>query len=138
MQEADATVETCEPSIPHLTSKELAVPGFLTLLALCFAPPAQTETASSVTPEQFRAWFDAARQGRLEIPDEVSRNARRYRYVFIGGLFNEQMPGYFLQNVKELRARGVPRTYIHLVKPGSQQTVDGNTKSVHTELLAIA
>ena len=138
MQEADATVETCEPSIPHLTLKELAVLGFLTLLALLFVPPVQTETTSSITPEQFRAWFDAARQGRLEIPDEVSRDACRYRYVFIGGLFNEQMPGYFLQNVKELRARGVPRTSIHLVKPGSQQTVDGNSESVRTELLAIA
>ncbi|MGZ3334970.1 MAG: hypothetical protein ACXWOV_07180, partial [Isosphaeraceae bacterium] len=112
--------------------------GFLTLLALLFVPPVQTETTSSITPEQFRAWFDAARQGRLEIPDEVSRDACRYRYVFIGGLFNEQMPGYFLQNVKELRARGVPRTSIHLVKPGSQQTVDGNSESVRTELLAIA
>src|SRR5271157_2667095 len=138
MQEADATVETFDPSIPYLSMKELAVLGFLTLLALFLVPPVQAETTSSVTPEEFRAWFDTARQGRLEIPDEVSRNARRYRYVFIGGLFNEQMPGYFLQNVKELRARGVPRTSIHLVKPGSQQTVDGNTKSVHTELLAIA
>ncbi len=110
MQEADATVETFDPSIPYLSLKELAVLGFLTLLALFFVPPVQAETASSVTPEQFRAWFDAARQDRLEIPDEVGRNARRYRYVFIGGLFNEQMPGYFLQNVKELRARGVPRT----------------------------
>jgi len=130
MQEATATVETCEPSIPDLTSKELAVLGFLTLLALFFVPPVRAETASSVTPEQFRAWFDAARQGRLEIPDEVGRNARRYRYVFIGGLFNEQMPGYFLQNVKELRAGGVPRASIHLVKPDSQQTVDGNSESV--------
>ncbi len=112
--------------------------GFLTLLALCFVPPVQAETASSVTPEQFRTWFDAARQGRLEIPDEVGRNARSYRYVFIGGLFNEQMPGYFQQNVKELRARGVPQTSIHLVKPDSQQTVDGNARSVRTELRAIA
>src|SRR5208337_5107555 len=115
MQEADAKVETFVPSIPYLSLKELAVLGFLTLLALCFVPPVQAETSSSVTPEQFRAWFDAARRGRLEIPDEVGRNARSYRYVFIGGLFNEQMPGYFLQNVKELRARGVPRTSIHLV-----------------------
>ncbi len=138
MQEADATVETFDPPIPHLSSKELAVLGFLTLLALCFVPPVQAETASSVTPEQFRAWFDAARQGRLEIPDEVGRNARSYRYVFIGGLFNEQMPGYFQQNVKELRARGVPQSSIHFVKPDTQQTVAGNVKSVRTELRAIA
>lgn len=48
------------------------------------------------------------------------------------------MPGYFMQNVKELRARGVPRTSIHLVKPDSQQTVDGNARSVRTELREIA
>ena len=111
--------------------------GFLTLLALCFVPPGQTETTSSVTPEQFRGWFDAARQGKLGIPDEVCQNACGYRYVFICGLFHEHMPGYFLQNVKELRARGVPRTSIHLVKPDSQQTVDENCKSVRAELQAI-
>ncbi len=138
MQEADAPIETFGAPISYFSSKELAVLGFLTLLALCFVPPVQAATTTSVTPEQFRAWFDAARQGRLEIPVEVGRNARGYRYVFIGGLFNEQMPGYFLQNVKELRARGVPQSSIHLVKPDSQQTIPGNAKSVRTELLAIA
>ena len=138
MQEADATVRMVGAPSSHLTLKELTVLGFLTFLALCFVPPVPAATASSVTPKQFRAWFDAASQGRLEIPDEVVRNARSYRYVFIGGLFHEQMPGYFQQNVKELRARGVPRTAIHLVKPDSQQTVDGNARSVRTELLAIA
>jgi len=112
--------------------------GFLTLLTLLLVPPAHTETTPIVAPEEFRAWFDAARQGRLEIPEEVRRNASHFRYVFIGGLFNEQMPGYFLQNVKELRARGVPRGAIHLIKPGSHQTVDENAKAVRTELLAIA
>ncbi len=138
MQEADAPIETFGATISYFSSKELAELGFLTLLALCFVPPVQAATTTSVTPEQFRAWFDAARQGRLEIPVEVGRNARGYRYVFIGGLFNEQMPGYFLQNVKELRARGVPQSSIHLVKPDSQQTIPGNAKSVRTELLAIA
>ena len=76
-------------------------------------------------------------QGKLGIPDEVCQNACGYRYVFICGLFHEHMPGYFLQNVKELRARGVPRTSIHLVKPDSQQTVDENCKSVRAELQAI-
>jgi pimeloyl-ACP methyl ester carboxylesterase len=135
VQEANATVETVD--FFHC-SKELAVLGLLTLLALLFVPPVQAETASSITPEQFSAWFDAARQARLEIPDEVLRNAIGYRYVFIGGLFNEQIPGYFSQNVKELRARGVPRTSIHLVKPASHQTVDGNSESVRSELGAIA
>src|SRR5271157_5442943 len=82
MQEATATVENCEPSIPHLTSKELAVLGFLTLLALFFVPPVQAETTSSVTPEQFRAWFDAARQGRLRPPDPgTGRVAGRTSYL---------------------------------------------------------
>ncbi len=112
--------------------------GFLSLFLLYFVPPAQTEAAACVTPERFRGWFDAARQGKLEIPEEVCHNACKYRYVFICGLFNDQMPGYFMQNLKELRARGVPRKSIHLVKPDSQRTVAANSESVQTELQAIA
>ncbi len=49
--------------------------GLLTLLVLCFGAPPQSTATAGVTPEQFRAWFDAARQGKLEIPDEDCRNA---------------------------------------------------------------
>jgi pimeloyl-ACP methyl ester carboxylesterase len=118
--------------------EETDVFGILSILALCLAPPVQSETAADLTPEQFRAWFDAARRGKLEIPESVRRNACRFRYVFICGLFNDQMPGYFAQNVKELRARGVPRQSIHLVRPDSQRTVAGNYESVRSDLQAIA
>jgi pimeloyl-ACP methyl ester carboxylesterase len=118
--------------------KETEVIGFLSTLALCLAPPVQSESPPDLAPEQFRAWFDAARRGKLEIPEEVRRNARRFRYVFICGLFNDQMSGYFAQNVQELRARGVPQQSIHLVRPDSRRTVAGNCESVRSELQTIA
>ncbi len=110
----------------------------LAFFALCFVPPAMAGTAPSVTPEQFRGWFDTAHQGRLEIPEPVLHSARGFRYVFICGLFNEKIPGYFAQNVKELRSRGIPRSSIHLIKPDSQQTIDENARAVRTELQSIA
>ncbi len=134
----NARVETCEFSIARSSLKELAVVELFTLLALCFVAPSPTVTAPSVTPEQFRNWFDAARRGKLDIPDNILRDASGYRYVFICGLFNENMPGYFTQNVKELRAKGVPRPSIHLIKPDSQQTTEENARSVRTELQRIA
>ncbi len=113
------------------------------LLAFCalsfgFVPPAETDKSPAVSPQAFLAWFDAARQGKLEMPEAVLQRAGGYRYVFICGLFHERMPGYFAQNVKELRARGVPRTAIHLIKPDSQLTVEENLESVRAELRAIA
>ena len=131
-------IEPCRCSIARSSLKELAVVQLLALLALSFVPPAPTETAPSVTPEQFLGWFEAAERDKMEIPEKIVRKARGYHYVFICGLFNETMPGYFTQNVKELRAKGVPRSSIHLIKPDTQQTIEENARSVRSELQAIA
>ncbi len=114
--------------------------GILTFLLLSVAPPGQDQTTNTpvVSPAEFRSWFDAAAAGRLSIPAEVSRSARRYRYVFVGGFHNERMPGYFSQNAKELRARGVPRRAIHFVYPSSHETVAGNADAVCSEIRQIA
>jgi pimeloyl-ACP methyl ester carboxylesterase len=83
-----------------------------------------------VTPGEFRTWFEAAAEGKLLIDEEVERRAGRYRYVFVEGFRNEGMPGYFAQNVKELRARGVPREAIHVIEPSSDKTVGENAGDV--------
>ena len=108
--------------------------GILTFLLVSLAPPEQTANTPVVSPAEFRSWFDAALAGRLSIPADVSRSARRYRYVFVGGFHSERMPGYFSQNAKELRARGVPRRAIHFVYPSSHETVDGNAEAVCSEI----
>src|SRR4051794_6723138 len=43
-------------------------------------------------PAEFRRWFAEASAGTLRIPDSVEREARRFRYVFVGGFCNERMP----------------------------------------------
>jgi pimeloyl-ACP methyl ester carboxylesterase len=120
------------------TQKEHAVFGFLTFLLVLPVAPDPAETSTSVTPEQFRAWFDAARERKLEIPDEVKRAARRYRYVFISGFHNERMPGYFAHNAKQLRARTIPKRSVHFIAPSSEKTVAENARAVRSEFREIA
>jgi pimeloyl-ACP methyl ester carboxylesterase len=109
------------------------------MLLIALPAPTDPSTACSlVAPAEFRAWFDAARQARLSIPAEVRQTARRYRYVFVGGFHNERMPGYFAQNAKELRARGIPRRAVHFIYPSSHETVAGNAESVRSQFLEIA
>jgi pimeloyl-ACP methyl ester carboxylesterase len=114
--------------------------GMLTVYAALIALPGVAEAGptSAATPSCFREWFDAACSGRVIMPDAVERNARRFRYVFVGGFHNERMPGYFGQNAKELRARGVPRKAIHFVEPSSRKTVADNIGEVRDRFLAIA
>ena len=112
--------------------------GLLILLAALRASPHQASAPLEVSPVEFRAWFDAARRGRLEIPDHTARIARRYRYVFIGGLHVGIMPGYLAQNIKELRARGVPRRLIHLIDPSSFHTVSENAAELRSRLIELA
>ena len=57
----------------------------------------------AVSPTEFQSWFRAASHGRLHLPREARRGAQTFRYVFIGGLANEYLPGYFAQSAKELR-----------------------------------
>jgi pimeloyl-ACP methyl ester carboxylesterase len=90
------------------------------------------------SPAEFRAWFEAARQGDLVIPDQVGRNARRFRYVFVGGFASERLPNYFRDNADELRARGVSSGAIHFVFPSSHRTIDENAAEVRSRFLAIS
>jgi len=87
---------------------------------------------------QFCKWFDAASEGKLDIPAKVSRTARRYRYVFVGGFHNERMPGYFAQNAKELRAKTVPKRSVHFISPSSHKTVAENAEAVRARFGEIA
>jgi pimeloyl-ACP methyl ester carboxylesterase len=119
-------------------SKGFAVFGFLTLLTVLLAPTSRCETTPPVSPAEFRAWYDEAREARMSIPVEVRQAARRFRYVFVGGFHNERLPGYFAQNAKELRAQGVPRRAVHFIYPSSDETVAGNAESVRDQFLEIA
>ena len=112
--------------------------GLLTLLGVFWIPPDSPAEKPAFTPVAFRSWFDAAREHSLTIPPRVLRKACQYRYIFVGGLGNEAMPGYFAQNAKKLRAQGVPREAIHVVNPTSSRTVEDNAESVHDEILAVA
>ena len=94
--------------------------------------------APTLEPGEFRGWFDDARAGTLRIPAGVEAEARRFRYVFVAGFRNEGMRGYFAQNVKELRAQGVPREAIHVIAPSSDRTIAGNAPEVNARFRAIA
>jgi len=110
--------------------------GSLALIAGLLAPFLGGSTSPVVTPAEFRAWFDAARVGKVAAP--VDRGAGRYRYVFIGGLGNERMPGYFAQNAQELRSLGVRRDRVHYIWPSSRSTIEENADGVRDRLRAIA
>src|ERR1017187_410096 len=112
--------------------------GLLMVLAMQLASPDPIATNPVISPAEFRACFDAACAGRLSIPVEAAREARRYRYVFVGGFHNEGYPGYFTQNAKELRAKGVSKKAIHFIYPSSHETVDGNAETVRAEFEEIA
>jgi pimeloyl-ACP methyl ester carboxylesterase len=72
------------------------------------------------------------------VPGPVTRRASEFRYVFIGGLGGERMPGYFDQNARELRRLGVPRGSIHVIRPSSRRTVEQNRGEVRAAILAVA
>jgi len=86
----------------------------------------------------FEGWFLRAIDGELAIPAPVERAARSFRYVFVGGFRNERMPGYFAQNMAELRARGIPRGQIHVISPSSGKTTAENAGAIRSRFLAIA
>jgi hypothetical protein len=125
----------CEITFPETG---LTVVGFLALFLALGAPPEQAKACSGVAPAQFRKWFDAARVGGLRIPAKVSRRARGFRYVFIGGFQGERMLGYFTQNAKELRARSIPKHFVHFITPSSHKSVPENCDSVRARFLEIA
>jgi hypothetical protein len=92
----------------------------------------------AVSPTEFQSWFRAASHGRLHLPREARRGAQAFRYVFIGGLANEYLPGYFAQSAKELQVLGVPRGSIHFIHPSSRQSITENLDTVRKEMRRIA
>jgi pimeloyl-ACP methyl ester carboxylesterase len=94
--------------------------------------------APSPTRTEFSSWFQAARRGRLAIPEEVGEGASRYRYVLVNGLDIGLTQGCFAQTLKQLRARGVPRDAIHLIDPNPRTTVAENLRPMRRELREIA
>ena len=111
-----------------------ALPYILAMAPILGGGASQTD----LSPDQFQAWFFSASEGKLDIPEAIEANAARYRYIFVAGFSNERMPGYFTQNAKELRARGVPRKAIHFVYPSSKKTVEENLDEVRGKFLEIA
>ncbi len=112
--------------------------SLFSLVAIVMVGTGPDPTGAVLASSEFQAWFDQANTGRLSIPPDVERVARQYRYVFVAGFQNERMPGYFGQNVKELRARGIPKRLIHFITPDSDDTVAGNAGAVRKRFLEIA
>ncbi len=104
-------------------------------VGLADGPSAQ---APAISSESFRTLFESARDGNLDVPPSVARNARRFRYVFVGGFGGAGVSGYFSENARELRERGVPRKHIHFVFPSSRETSEENEAAVRDRLEAIA
>ncbi len=92
---------------------------------------------SGATPD-FESSFRASLRGDLEIPDAALGAARSLRFVFVGGFRNERMPGYFSQNMGELRALGVPPAQISTIHPSSARTWSENAEGVRASFEAVA
>ncbi len=102
------------------------------------SPPANALAADRQHRAEFQGWFQAAAQGKLDIPRGVERRAQQFRYVFVGGFANERMPGYFSQCARELKASGVPPGSIHFIFPSSHETFDGNSEEVRSQFREVA
>jgi pimeloyl-ACP methyl ester carboxylesterase len=126
------------PTLCCIILKEPTMLGILTILLISLTPPEHSRSRPDVSPAAFQAWFDAALNGRLSIPADVDRSAQEYRYVFVGGFHSERFSGYFAQNAKELRKRGVPRRAIHYIYPSSRETVADNARAFRKEIREIA
>ena len=63
-----------------------------------------------ISDADFCAYFDAARAGKVLISDEGLEEARRYRYVFVGGFHNERLPGYLRRTQGSCGRREFRRT----------------------------
>ncbi len=96
--------------------------------------PAETRRATT----EFEGWFLSAVDGGLKIPDPVERASRSFRYVFVGGFRNERMPGYFAQNIAELREHGINRGQIHVINPNSDRSSIENAAAIRSGFLEVA
>ena len=112
--------------------------GCLAILSLQITACGLGESDPAISAADFAQYFAAARTGKLSIPDEALEEARRYRYVFVGGFHNERFPAYFAQNAKELKARGISKQAIHFIWPSSHDTVAVNARSVCEQFHKIA
>jgi pimeloyl-ACP methyl ester carboxylesterase len=105
------------------------------LIVLCgILTVGETEDRSTA----FERWFQSAVEGGLEVPEAVAVKGRSFRYVFVGGFRNENMPGYFAQNMAELQALGVPKRRIHVILPSSSRTSEDNADDVRARFQEIA
>ena len=95
-------------------------------------------TVPGIAAGDFQGWYDAAEAKRLDIPPEVERRARSFRYVFVGGLRNEKIRGYFAQNIAELTRHGVSRKQVHLINPSSRRSEANNANEVVERFVEIA
>lgn len=112
--------------------------SLLAAIVLISAVESRADSAPAVTPADFQRWFASSCEGRLRVPDGVEVRARGFRYIFVGGFLNERMPGYFSQNARELRARGVPRPAIHFVAPSSHKSFEENREAIGEDFRKIA
>lgn len=112
--------------------------GFGVLLLGLVAGPGTVAERPRVTPDAFRAWFDASREGNLEFPAAAEKAVQGYQYVFIGGFASERMSSYFLQNAQDLQTHGVPQRSIHFIFPSSEGTIDENSGLVNDTFRKIA
>ncbi len=91
-----------------------------------------------IRADDFEAWFRSAAGGGLEVPAAVAERARSFRYVFVEGFRNERMPGYFSQNIAELKAHGVLKGAIAVIEPSSGRSMEDNAVAVRARFLEIA
>ena len=110
--------------------------GGMVAFLLAAGPDASPTPASPAGP--FQEWFQSAVSGGLEIPPKVAKEARSFRYVFVEGFRNEKMRGYFAANIAELKAQGIPRDQIHVIRPSSDRTTAANAEEVRSRFLEIA
>ena len=87
---------------------------------------------------EFEGWFARSVEGTLAVPASIEESGRGFRYVFVEGFRNERMPGYFGQNIAELRARGIAKGQIHVISPSSDKTWAENAGPIRARFLAIA
>lgn len=97
-----------------------------------------TDVGPVVTAADFMRWFDEASGGKIELSEAIEARSAGFRYVFVGGFLNERKPGYFGQNIKELRAHGVPWERIHEIYPSSRKTVDESREEIRDAFENIA
>ena len=106
-----------------------------TLLAISITALAD---APSITPDGFRACFDASMNKQLSISPSVTHEAAKFRYVFVGGLRGEGLREEFGSSSRDLRDRGVPKRSIHVIFPSSHKTVEQNADLFRVDLHKIA